>query len=75
MSSQKPHVLVRYPNGQPALWLDIVDTELLHEDGRRTHNYAGTTLNDTNTSIPFDPANEDLEVTAEDWKRSVQWGG
>ena len=68
MATETTQVLVRNADGSPALWVDIVDTHLIREDGTRYHDYTGSTLNDDNTSITFDPSVEDLEVCAEQWK-------
>lgn len=72
MATQFTKVLVRDADGTPALWLDVVRTDLLHDDGRRSADYTGTTLNDETTSIPFDPATEDEEATALTWKASFR---
>lgn len=71
MKTSTQVVLVRHTDGTPALWLDIVDIELLHEDGRRSHDYTGTMLNDDRISIPFDPSQENLEIVVEEWKRAT----
>lgn len=70
MATETTKILHRNADGTPALWLDIVRVELLHDDGRRTVDYTGTTLNDDNTSIPFDPSIEDVEAAALAWADS-----
>jgi len=71
MATQTTEIVVRHPDGSPALWLDVFKTELVHSDGTRSVDYSGTTLNDDNTSVPFDPATEDIDVAIEDWKRAT----
>ena len=71
MATERTFILVRHKNGSPALWLDEVRTELLHDNGSRSVDYYGSTLNDDNTSVPFDPATEDLDLAVEDWKRNT----
>jgi len=63
-------VLIRNRDGSPDLWLDIVDQHLIREDGSRYHDYTGSTLNDDNTSVPYDPATESNEDTAAAWLAS-----
>ena len=60
-------VLVRNRDGRPDLWIDIVVRHLISEDGTRYYDYAGSTLNDANTSTPYDPTTESNEDTAADW--------
>lgn len=50
-------VLARNSDGSPALWLETAD--------------GVTTLNDENTSIPFDPQTEDIDAAVAQWKASV----
>ena len=51
-------ILVAGADGEPLLWLET------GADGF-------TTLNDANTSVPFDPNEEDLDAAVRDWKRAV----
>lgn len=64
-------ILARNSDGTPALWLEIDEVELLHDDGTRSKDYTGTTLNDDNTSIPFDPATEDIDLAVAQWEAAV----
>mgnify|MGYP000861599051 FL=1 len=52
-------VLLSYPNGEPALWIDR------EPDGRYT-------LNDVNGQTFLDP-DEDLDEIVADWKAAVGW--
>lgn len=70
MEMEYTKVLVRDGNGQPALWLDINKVEVIDDRGNRTADYTGTTLNDANSSIPFDPSVEDADLAVEQWKMS-----
>lgn len=72
MATTTTHILVRRPDGTPALWAEIVDTEYLRDDGTRFHDYSGSTLNDDRTSIPFDPATESFEDVAMGWLRATE---
>lgn len=65
-------VLVRHDDGSPALWLELVEQELIRDDGSRFTDYTGTLLCDDNTCIPFDPETEDIEDTVADWEKATR---
>lgn len=58
-------VLLRFEDGQPALWLER--TRAKHEDG---FDY---TINDTECSYFFSGPSQSLISEVESWKESVGW--
>jgi len=52
------HVLLRYPDGEPALWL--------RDEG------AGFTINDIGLGYSVEP-DEDLDEIIREWKTNVDW--
>ena len=59
------HVLLRYNNGEQALWVEAPDAR---EDGR------GYTINDINERIDLGD-DEDIDGVIADWQHNVEWSG